>query len=308
MTCGVAEASAPGKIMLVGEYAVLHGVGAVMMAVDRRVIARVAADPGNPSPFVDAACAAVAAHTGRDPRTIAVDSSALYHDDGRKLGLGSSAAVTVACVACALRASGVDAPDRALVHRLAHAAHAQAQAPLGASGSGADVAASTYGGVMVFSRPNNVRPVSLARGLVLVPVWTGQPADTASLVAAVEALATSDAAAHRAAMTSIERAAIAFASARSAAEAITAVAEGAIAAAALGAAAGVDIETEIHRDIAALAVRRGGAAKPTGAGGGDIALAAFATDTAAAAFRADLAAAGMTVLELGMGVDGVTLS
>jgi phosphomevalonate kinase len=301
------HASAPGKIMLAGEYAVLHGVEAVMMAVDRRVVARVADDASEPTAFVRAACAAVAAHTGRPPCSLSVDSSALYHDDGRKLGLGSSAAVTVASVACALRASGVDAPGRALVHRLSHAAHAEAQAALGAAGSGADIAASTYGGLTAFSRPNNVRPLSLPAGLELVAVWTGQPADTATLVAAVEAFAAANADAHRTAMDDIELAATALAGAKSVAEAITAVADGAIAAAGLGAAAGVDIETDVHRRIAGSAVRFGGAAKPTGAGGGDIAVAAFGTESASERFRADIAEQGMVVLDLSVSSEGVSV-
>lgn len=301
------HASAPGKIMLAGEYAVLHGVEAVMMAVDRRVVARVDADAGAPSPFVRAACTAVAAHTDEPQVSVSVDSSALYHHDGRKLGLGSSAAVTVATVACALRASGVRQLERALVHRLAGAAHAEAQAALGAAGSGADIAASTYGGVTLFSPPNHVRPFALPADLELVAVWTGTPADTATLVAAVERLATTDAPAHRDAMAAIERAATAFTHSKTAAEAITAIADGAIAAAALGAAAGVDIETDTHRAIAGSAVGFGGAAKPTGAGGGDIAIAAFAGESASERFRADITAQGMHVLDLGVSYEGVSV-
>ena len=40
-------ASAPGKVVLSGEYAVLDGAPAVCMAVDRRAIARVSACGGD---------------------------------------------------------------------------------------------------------------------------------------------------------------------------------------------------------------------------------------------------------------------
>ena len=76
---------------------------------------------------------------------------------------------------------------------------------------------------------------------------------------------------------------------------------------ALGAAAGVEIETDAHRAIAAIAVRHGGAAKPTGAGGGDIAIAAFATESASVEFRADIAAQGMILLDLNVSLEGVSV-
>lgn len=91
-------------------------------------------------------------HTGsgkifRDAR-ILVDSSALFSSDGRKSGLGSSAAVTAGLVCALLDAAGrrPDPLDPA-VPALAIGAHRRAQ---GGAGSGYDVSCSFYGGMGVF--------------------------------------------------------------------------------------------------------------------------------------------------------------
>src|SRR5262245_28908348 len=146
-------ASAPGKLIITGEYAVLDGAPAIVVAVDRRAIAQRNATPRGSSPFLLAVADEIAARRGAsDPAAraaleISVDSTAFY-DRMTKLGLGSSAAVTVAAIALALRTD-----DQDLILEIALAAHARAQGPRGARGSGADIAASVYGGTIVFTRP-----------------------------------------------------------------------------------------------------------------------------------------------------------
>nr|HEX4317450.1 hypothetical protein [Kofleriaceae bacterium] len=143
-------ATAPGKLILTGEYAVLDGAPALVVAVNRRVVAARRQGPRGSSPFLAAVADELAARGRRDAAeiamTIAVDSKSFY-DVPRaglapvKLGLGSSAAVTVAAVALALgetarsasadRAGGPEALhgwlDRDLVLEIAAAAHARAQ-------------------------------------------------------------------------------------------------------------------------------------------------------------------------------------
>lgn len=325
-------ASAPGKVLLAGEYAVLAGAEAVVMAINRRAVARLVA-PGTTeargaagSPFLQAVAQAVAAHAGADSpaaraaAALAVDSSALRDVGGIKLGLGSSAAATVAACACALaHGQGADGkPATAEIHRLAHVAHGAAQSAQGARGSGADIAASVYGGILgvrmqpeAMPEPMIVRPLvpDLDRsGVHLVFVWTGAPASTPILVARVHAWREAQPGAYERAMTALADAAQALIAALrpsgQAAEVVAAIAAGADAAGGLGRAAGVDIETEAHRALARRAAEHGGASKPTGAGGGDIALAAFATATAAAAFRTETVARGMKLLALRVDPDG----
>jgi phosphomevalonate kinase len=304
------SSSAPGKILVTGEYAVLDGAQAVIMAVNRRARATLADAPQELSPFL----AAVRDLCGEPDRAarVVVDTGALASDNGPKLGLGSSAAATVAAVACAIGAG-----DRARVHDIAHRAHALAQAPRGARGSGADVAASVHGGVLVVRRdlqagddaPLAVQPARWPRGFAFVTAWTGAPADTPALVARVRALRADrprdyDAIAARIAGASA-RLVDAIGDAGGAARAVDAIRDGGDAVAELGRAAGVALWTDAHTRIAAIAEPAGAAVKPTGAGGGDIALIVLSTPDSAASLRAELAAAGIPTLSLDVDPDGV---
>jgi len=133
-------ASAPGKLILTGEYAVLDGAPAIVIAVDRRAVARSGVSPRGSSPFLLAVADEIAARRGAgDPAAhaalaISVDSTAFYDASTpgplaavqlgaarTKLGLGSSAAVTVAATALALGTA-----DRHDILEIALAAHARA--------------------------------------------------------------------------------------------------------------------------------------------------------------------------------------
>ena len=102
-------ATAPGKLILTGEYAVLDGAPALVIAVDRRGDrararrARAAARRSSLAVADELAARRGAADpAARAALEIAVDSRAFYDDGATKLGLGSSAAVTVAATALAL--------------------------------------------------------------------------------------------------------------------------------------------------------------------------------------------------------------
>jgi phosphomevalonate kinase len=308
------RASAPGKLMLAGEYAVLDGAPAVMTAVDRRAIARVAG-AAELSPFLAAAAAQIAAARGDGPaaraaRAIEVDSSALREagDAGAKLGLGSSAAATVAAVACALAHEDA-APDRDEIHRLAAAAHGDVQAALGARGSGADVAASTYGGFLAFTAGTS-RPLPAPAGLALVPFWTGAPADTVTLVAAVADARTAKPAAVGAALRAIGLSAEALVHAIEDGRpdlALAALAAGGRALAMLGQIAGVALEPACVAAARAALEPLGGTAKTCGAGGGDVAIAALPGFADLAVARDAIRAAGGTPLGISVGAPGVDI-
>src|SRR3954452_24923973 len=119
MSTGVVQmiATAPGKLILTGEYAVLDGAPAIVVAVDRRAVARRNAIPRGSSPFLVAVAEEIAARRGAsDPAAraaleVSVDSAAFYHR-ASKLGLGSSAAVTVAATALALEQSEIATTNR----------------------------------------------------------------------------------------------------------------------------------------------------------------------------------------------------
>jgi phosphomevalonate kinase len=171
----VTVASAPGKIVLSGEYAVLWDAPAVCMAVDRRARAEVLPSDDGECHLVTPGFAGEdrfrlldAITGGRRPvRHITLDTSA-FRDGGRKTGIGSSASLAVA-LSAALENS-VDVFASALE------AHARFQ---GGAGSGVDVAAAVHGGLFAYEKATRcVTPVSWPAGLHYRVVWTGIPANT----------------------------------------------------------------------------------------------------------------------------------
>ena len=168
-------ASAPGKIVLSGEYAVLFGAPAVCMAVTRRAVATVAASADGechvttPGFTGEGAFAVVDAVYGdaRPARTIDLDTRA-FSRNGQKVGIGSSAALTVALAAA--RRNCVDVLTAALD------AHAALQ---GGAGSGIDVAAAVHGGLIEYEMSSRqVRSLSWPDGLLMRVLWTGVPVST----------------------------------------------------------------------------------------------------------------------------------
>ena len=195
----------------------LHGGTAVVAAVDRRVVARFVPGAAPSTPVVAEAIAAVRAHCQATGATLPDGAprgrQRVVVDDGRKLGLGSSAAVAAAAVGVLLEAAGFDVEaESSLIFTLADRAHRASQ---GGRGSGADVAAAVLGGVIAYSRPGGrrarpcvrwFRPPCHAGGRV----DAGTPSATVEHVAAVERLAARDPAVHARRLREIRRAADAF--------------------------------------------------------------------------------------------------
>jgi phosphomevalonate kinase len=306
--------SAPGKVFLAGEYAVLHGGTAVLAAVDRRAVARFVPGAAPSTPLGAEALRAVRAHcaeTGARPPEGApeIDSGALSAE-GRKLGLGSSAAAAAAAVGALLEAVGHDVEaERPLAFTLAERAHRAIQ---GGRGSGADVAAAVFGGILAYRRPAGgdpiVRPLGPLAGAEVVVVSTGSPSATVDHVRAVERLAARDPAAHGRRMGDLRAAADAFLRAYQGGDGralVESVAAAHTVLEALGREADLPIVTPALAAAAALAAAVGGAAKPSGAGGGDVGVAFFTDAEAARAFRARAAQLGLGILNLTTGAGGL---
>jgi len=220
------DASAPGKLVLVGEYAVLDGAPAIVSALDVRAQARVIAISGEESVFFDALSGQAyyfVIDGNNGPRWVgeqpgangaileAVISSCSEHstlfDDGpsfrvsmntddffthigghwTKLGVGSSAAVLVALVgALVTELNLVMSPEELLA--VCHTAHRRFQ---GGLGSGADVATAIHGGVVAVRRGAEPETVSAAgrswpSGLSVLPIWSGVSASTPKLLVRFE--------------------------------------------------------------------------------------------------------------------------
>ncbi len=232
---------APGKLFIAGEYAVVDpGHLAVLTAVDRYATATVTvADPDEgitlhsdlnggttllcarhsdellpttnaavPAAFSYVFAAVSVVHRLLLERAIPVSAfrlsvtADLGDADGRKFGLGSSAAVTVATVAALDQhfALGLELMDRYRLAMLATMA-------VNPRASGGDVAVSTWGGWLAYRSPDraqvaaslardgvdatlraawpglSVRPLPTPGDVELLVGWTGNPASTPGLVA-----------------------------------------------------------------------------------------------------------------------------
>ena len=318
-----AVASAPGKILVAGEYAVLYGAQAVLIAVNRRAHASLVAESQKLSPFLAALRQSLVDHYGvrndavSAAANVRVDSQDLYGTDGTKYGLGSSAAVTVAATTLCLDAIGEHNP--ALIHRIAHQAHAQAQQARGVRGSGADIACSIFGGVIT-AQPGKkdgslptVKQLPFSPQVTWVAIWTGVAADTVTLVKQVEQFRGQMPKSHERLCSEIAETAANLAYALSRRDPtqtdkiIAAISRGGDAIMRLGQEAGITLYSKTHQDIHTIAERYGGAAKPTGAGAGDIAIAALPTPQAAQSFREDTRAHGLHIVDLQIALRGAQI-
>lgn len=300
-------ARAPGKLVLSGAYSVLEGAPCLVAAVDRYAIA----DAARPADFVtDEVRAAI------DMGAIAAapwfDASALREraPDGssRKLGLGSSAAILLASLAAALADRFADAGAmRAALYPIALAAHRKAQG----GGSGVDVAASTFGGVLRADLQANgdlpVSPHPLPRGTVVEVFASPVSAVTRELLAKVRALAAQDPARHRACLDAAGAGARAAVEARSIDDLLRAVDAQTDALGALGEAAGASIVTAEVAALRPLAAAERAVFAPSGAGGGDIAFFAGHAPSSPA-FRERAEALGLARVDLVVGAEGASIS
>ncbi len=281
--------SAPGKAFLIGEYAVLDGAPALVTAVDVRAVAHAPSDdrPAASSAVVHCAHARVGTFLEGRGETIAgppAIETGGFTLGQRKLGLGSSAAVAAAVVGYHLAGSGLDPTDpevRQHALAIAQAAHSEAQ---GGTGSGADVATAVLGGTIRFVE-RRAEPVALSPWLAIGFVDAGAPAVTSSFVQAVKAAQLRTPAAHRDAINMLRDASAQFADAaqadRSGFTALRRAVELHVRGLrALQACAEVPIVTAEIEAIIELCSKAGVAAKPSGAGGGDLVV-LFAADRGA---------------------------
>lgn len=330
---GTVRRHAPGKLFIAGEYGVIEpGHPAILVAVDRGVTVTVSAprgaevtidsdlNPGGPAAttHVLAAVAVVDELLRISPVHITVTSD--LHRDGSKFGLGSSGAVTVATVTALTAYAGLNlAPEDQF--RLAMLATAQHDP----RASGGDLAASVWGGWIAYRAPDRAAVLDLAlrrgiqealrapwpgfglrrlqapRGLTLDVGWTGEPASTAALTGRLDAGDWPGSASHQdflkrsdacvlAAIRSLDRGADR--------ELIEAVHGARRMLAALDDEVRLGIFTPRLTALCEAAEAVGGAAKPSGAGGGDcgIALLDAAATTEIAQLRQHWAAAGIEPL------------
>lgn len=296
------RALAPGKVVLSGAYAVLAGAPAIVSAVSRYVTADTARAPELVTSEVQAALSA-----GQTAPWF--DASAL-REDGRKLGLGSSAAILVAslyALESAAEPSRSQADLRQRVFERALVAHRSAQA----GGSGVDVASCTFGGTLCYRLGAGAplhEPLRVPRGL-RVELWTcPEAASTRELLAAVAALAERAPEDHGrllGAQSEAAEDAVRAASADDAAAFVAALRAQQRALSALGRAAGVSIVTDDLGKLGPSAEAEQAVLLPAGAGGGDMAI-FVGPERSSLALRAALSGRAHRLLDAELSAAGVT--
>ena len=354
-------ARAPGKLYIAGEYAVVEpGHRAVLVAVDRFITLRItpcspaggyagtirsrlydtgsrpwrhrpqdglAEAVGGDDDYVISAIrvveALVAEGGGRLGSFNLGISSELDEADGRKLGLGSSAAVTVATVRAVAGFYGLSLDD-SRVYKLAMLASDAVQ-PIG---SGGDIAASAVTGWVDYASPDRVwlrraRQRAQARGgtgdllesdwpglcLRRLPVpsvrlqvgWTGTPASTPALVAGVQAGSRGADDVYSSFLRASQDTLASLTTAiedDDAGQVMSAITRNRVLLVQLGRISGRVIETPELTRLVEIARDHGAAAKSSGAGGGDCGIALCPPDKDIAAMNSAWRAASIQPLDL----------
>jgi len=321
------SASAPGKVVLLGEYVVLDGARALVMATRRRCLAEISEARGETCTLTTR----MPAEASRQFRagqpsgakivdlvakrsdfsipwpvwSATIDSSAFF-DSGIKLGLGSSAAALTAFAGAAWGAAGQ--PGLPAVQTLIDC-HRAFQ---GGAGSGIDVAASRCGGCLEFrlsdSGQAETGSVRLPKSVGFAGVFAGGSASTPDLVGVYRRWADSGAARadklkHRLFGTAADG--CVAAEAGDGAGFVAAIAGYGDCLAELGRVIGADIVTAEHRRIGTIAARFGLAYKVSGAGGGDVGIACGLDKMALQSFSAAAANEGFRVVPLEVDKQGL---
>jgi len=348
-------ASTPGKLVLLGDYAVLEGAPALVMAVNRHARVRISARAGGigevsaPEMKVSQVPLRIGAdgqpewlgtaeqaaqlrlvdqtlrgllHEGLAPApgrgfSLHLDTAEFF-DQGSagqaKLGLGSSAALTVAlasAMAVFVGRGAATASRRVWLEHLLQL-HREFQ---GGHGSGVDVAASLIGGVISYrlleggTQPR-FEPVHWPSAVHSLFVWSGRSASTSDFLGRLAQWRTAHGAEYASHMSTLG----AIASAAS--DAVTrgqgeGFVEAAVAYAAalraFGAACGLDIFSPEHVQLADLAAQAGVSYKPCGAGGGDFGVAFALEPERLARLERSVTAAGFRCVPLAVDEQGLHL-
>lgn len=250
----------------------------------------------------------------------------------KKIGFGSSAACVVATIAGLLKFNGLDIESRKMkdiIYKLSTIAHYFAQ---GKVGSAFDVAASTYGGVIVYKRfdPNwlineikskpikriaeeewpefYVEELKIPNDLILLIGWTKESASTSAMVKQMDSFKMNDPKEYKRIYNSIANLVRELIDAwkdNDKEKILLLIRNNEDYLRELGQKSGVNIETPELRRLSEIANRCGGAGKLSGAGGGDCGIAICFDEKIADNVKKAWKDAGLYLVDATIDFDGV---
>jgi len=242
------------------------------------------------------------------PAKISIDTGDFFINGGKaKLGLGSSAAITISLLGALFQHGGKPVADEnqyLRLFQLALEAHRIAQ---GNIGSGIDVAASAFGGLLQY-RPDysaapkpEIKKIIFPDNLHFLIIWTGQSASTTELVGRVNAFREKDSAGFEGIMKEMSK--VSSEGAGALASRRLAQFFGSIQAYyrlmdRLGQMSDAPIISPVHRRIAEIVCAGDAVYKPSGAGGGDLGIAFSDSQKALKTCAAQLQQAGFGIIDL----------
>ncbi|WP_018662727.1 phosphomevalonate kinase [Heyndrickxia acidiproducens] len=359
------QVKAPGKLMIAGEYAVIEpGQPAVVAAVDRYITVDAKDSSENVLSLPQLGIEEVVWHTEGDsvqfsredprlrfianalsvftrlarekslsPRPLHLTITSELDDaaSGKKYGLGSSAAILVSVLAALLHIHRRELPaTKDMIYKLASIAHLKTQG----NGSGADLAASTYGGWIhykafrpdwVFARLREVKkiselleaswpylsipPLTPPPNLHLCVGWTGKAAATGPMVENIGLVREKQPEVYglflQESVAAVAQLVEGF-NKLDAGQVMAGMAANRRALQHLGAYADVEIETAGLRKLSGIAEKYG-AGKSSGAGGGDCGIAFVEEKDLIPRLYGEWETAGILPLELNVSEQGVTV-
>ena len=179
--------SAPGKLLLLGDHAVVYGYPCLVTAVDYRVFVEVSESdrdefilPYNNGEHFITSSLSLFRERHKSNRSVCVKTWASYKES---YGLGSSSAVTVAFVKALSELFAIKLSNQALFD-LCYQVVLRVQEV----GSGFDIAAAIYGNTLYFVTAGKIIKPLKVDSLPLIVAYSGIKADTAILVKQVKKL------------------------------------------------------------------------------------------------------------------------
>jgi len=298
----------PGKLILLGEYAVLEGAPAIVSAVNKFAKIKIKNSTDNnfsvSAPnlnlyninfnreinesqkeklnfFLNLFSFIQHKNESIKPCSIEINTDDFYFENSnQKLGLGSSAAITVGLIESIYKFNEYEISNTEELFGIALQAHFEAQ---GKTGSGIDIASSAFGGTGIYKKTEkkfSFKHIKIPQDLYLIPIWSGSSTSTPQFVSKTNQLKEQNKILYNKIMqelSDLSKQGCKNLKRNNTVEFLNIVDEYFHVLDKLGTNAEISIISDVHKQISKIVKSCNGFYKPSGAGGSDIGI-AFTND------------------------------